>query len=92
VLLLDEPFTGVDIPTQEALATLLRQLQDEGQTILMTTHDVQSAVRTCSRLVLINRTIIATGKPEELRDPEVWLRAFGVGASDQLVTSMGGPE
>lgn len=89
VLLLDEPFTGVDLPTQEALITLLGGLCDAGQGLLMTTHDVQSALHMCSRLVLLNRRIIAAGTPEELSDPDVWLQAFGVGSSRQLFASLG---
>lgn len=91
VLLLDEPFTGVDVPAQEQLASLLDRLRHEGQAVLMTTHDLPAASRACNRIVLLNRTVIAAGPPEELlRDPESWLRAFGVQSSDYLLASMGG--
>jgi manganese/iron transport system ATP-binding protein len=89
VLLLDEPFTGVDIPTQEALIHLLARLRAEGQALLMTTHDVQSALETCTRLVLLNRTIVASGTLDELRNPDLWLQAYGVGSSRQLFASLG---
>ncbi|UGQ13948.1 anchored repeat-type ABC transporter ATP-binding subunit [Yinghuangia sp. ASG 101] len=78
LLLLDEPFTGLDVPTQELLTALFTGLRDEGRALLMTTHDLPAASRTCSRLVLLNRTVVADGPPDELDDPAVWLRAFGI--------------
>ncbi|MEU4290812.1 anchored repeat-type ABC transporter ATP-binding subunit [Kribbella sp. NPDC026596] len=89
LLLLDEPFTGLDVPTQEILTRLFRDLTAEGTAILMTTHDLPAAAETCHRLCLLNRTVVADGSPEELRDPAVWLRAFGVARSEQLLHSLG---
>ncbi|WBQ06795.1 anchored repeat-type ABC transporter ATP-binding subunit [Kribbella sp. CA-293567] len=89
LLLLDEPFTGLDVPTQEILTRLFRTLTSEGTAILMTTHDLPAAADTCGRLCLLNETVIADGSPEELRDPAVWLRAFGVARSEQLLHSLG---
>ncbi|MFI0446492.1 anchored repeat-type ABC transporter ATP-binding subunit [Actinomadura sp. 6N118] len=76
LLLLDEPFTGLDVPTQELLIELLQRLRED-KAVLMTTHDLQGAALTCGRLCLLNETVIADGPPSELRDPAVWLRAFG---------------
>jgi manganese/iron transport system ATP-binding protein len=56
----------------------------------MTTHDLPAATATCTRLCLLNRCIVAEGPPEELRDPDVWLRAFGVASSAHLLTTLGG--
>jgi manganese/iron transport system ATP-binding protein len=78
LLLLDEPFTGLDVPTQNLLTTLLKQLVSEGKAVLVTTHDLAAAVEMSTRLCLLNRTVIASGPPDELRDPAIWLRAFGV--------------
>lgn len=89
LLLLDEPFTGLDVPTQELLTALFRQLRDEGRALLMTTHDLPAAAEMCTRLCLLNRTVVAEGPPERLRDPAIWLRAFGVAKSDQLLHSLG---
>ncbi|MFI6080268.1 anchored repeat-type ABC transporter ATP-binding subunit [Streptomyces sp. NPDC051217] len=89
LLLLDEPFTGLDIPTQELLTTLFQQLREEDRALLMTTHDLPAAADMATRLCLLNKTVIADGAPETLRDPAVWLRAFGVTRSDQLLTSLG---
>ncbi|TCC16743.1 anchored repeat-type ABC transporter ATP-binding subunit [Kribbella sindirgiensis] len=89
LLLLDEPFTGLDVPTQEILTRLFRELTAEGTAILMTTHDLPAAAETCHRLCLLNGTVVADGSPDELRDPAVWLRAFGVARSEQLLHSLG---
>ncbi|MFD0316275.1 anchored repeat-type ABC transporter ATP-binding subunit [Streptomyces flavalbus] len=78
LLLLDEPFTGVDVPTQELLNDLFRRLAAEGRALLMTTHDLAAAARTCTRVALLNRTVVAEGGPELLADPELMLRAFGL--------------
>jgi manganese/iron transport system ATP-binding protein len=86
LLLLDEPFTGVDVPTQELLVGLLAQLAEEGTAILMTTHDLAQARAVCTRLCLLNRTVVADGPPSELDDPSLWLRAFGVAESELLLT------
>jgi manganese/iron transport system ATP-binding protein len=78
LLLLDEPLSGLDVPTQELLGDLFRALGEEGRALLMTTHDLPAAAAMCTRLCLLNRTVIADAPPDELRDPSIWLRAFGV--------------
>ncbi|MFF0427981.1 anchored repeat-type ABC transporter ATP-binding subunit [Streptomyces sp. NPDC004520] len=78
LLLLDEPFTGVDVPTQELLNELFGRLTAEGRGLLMTTHDLAAAARTCTRVILLNRTVVAEGGPELLSDADQMLRAFGL--------------
>jgi manganese/iron transport system ATP-binding protein len=86
LLLLDEPFTGLDMPTQELLSELFTQLAREGRAVLMTTHDLASAIYSCDRLALLNRIIIATGTPAELTArPDVWMSTFGVGPDSPLL-------
>ncbi|HEU5129243.1 MAG TPA: anchored repeat-type ABC transporter ATP-binding subunit [Glycomyces sp.] len=92
LLLLDEPFTGVDVPTQELLTGLLDRLAAEGTAVLMTTHDLAQARATCSRLCLLNRAVVADGPPAELSDPDLWLRAFGVAASGELKALLAGTD
>ena len=64
VMLLDEPFTGVDIKTENAIIELLRQLREEGHLILVSTHNIASVPDFCDRVVLINRTVMASGPLE----------------------------
>jgi manganese/iron transport system ATP-binding protein len=86
VLLLDEPFTGLDMPTQELLSGLFGSLAREGRPVLMTTHDLAAAIYGCDRLALLNQTVIATGSPRELaRDPSVWTRTFGISERSPLL-------
>ncbi|WP_062204711.1 anchored repeat-type ABC transporter ATP-binding subunit [Streptomyces sp. NBRC 109706] len=89
VLLLDEPFTGLDMPTQELLTDLFAELSREGRAVLMTTHDLAAALHTCGRLCLVNRTVVATGTPAELRDAELWRTAFGIRAGSPLLAALG---
>lgn len=86
VLLLDEPLTGLDMPTGELLTDLFSDLADEGRAVLMTTHDIGAAMHTCGRLALLNRRVIAFGTPDELRDPQPWMDTFAVSPSNPLLS------
>lgn len=66
VILLDEPFTGVDVTTEEAIVSLLRDLRDEGRVMLVSTHNLGSVPEFCDRAILINRTILAAGPTGEV--------------------------
>ncbi len=70
VILLDEPFTGVDVRTEESIIALLKALREEGHVMLVSTHNLGSVPRFCDRTVLINRTVLASGLT-----PEVFTRA-----------------
>ena len=61
VILLDEPFAGVDMQTEETLIDLLRQMRDTGCTILVATHDLAALPRFCDRAVLVRGTVLAHG-------------------------------
>ncbi|MCR1836906.1 MULTISPECIES: manganese/iron ABC transporter ATP-binding protein [Rodentibacter] len=65
IILLDEPFTGVDVKTENAIVDLLRQLRSEGHLILVSTHNLGSVPDFCDQVVMINRTVIAAGKTED---------------------------
>jgi manganese/iron transport system ATP-binding protein/manganese/zinc/iron transport system ATP- binding protein len=65
VLLLDEPFAGVDPASGEAIAAVLAELRDEGRTLLVSTHDIESA-RAYDRVLCVNRRQVAFGAPAEV--------------------------
>ena len=65
IILLDEPFTGVDVKTENAIVDLLQQLREEGHLILVSTHNLGSVPDFCDQVVMINRTVIAAGKTED---------------------------
>ena len=77
LILLDEPFTGVDVKTEEAIVTLLRELRDEGRLILVSTHNLGSVPEFCDQVVLINRTVLAYGPTAQVFTAENLTQAFG---------------
>ena len=75
--LLDEPVTGVDVPTQEDLMDLLAAESRAGRTIVATTHDLAAASRHFGRVVGMNRRVMADGDVSLLSDPDVLSRTYG---------------
>ncbi|WP_083615915.1 manganese/iron ABC transporter ATP-binding protein [Pantoea sp. 1.19] len=65
VILLDEPFTGVDVQTEEKIIVLLRELREEGRTLLVSTHNIDAVPSFCDRTVLIRGTVLASGATDE---------------------------
>ncbi len=82
VLLLDEPFAGVDIKTEKLMIDLLMELRQAGQIILISTHDLASITTFCDRVVLINRSILAYGDTADVFTPENLSRTFGGAVGD----------
>ena len=66
VVLLDEPFTGLDKPNQDNLKQLLRTLRDEGKLILASHHDLASVPEIFDQVVLLNGELIAAGPTKEV--------------------------
>ena len=64
VILLDEPFTGVDVKTEDAIIRLLIGLRDEGRVMLVSTHNLGSVPEFCDRTVLLKNTVLAYGPTE----------------------------
>ena len=77
VILLDEPFTGVDVKTEDAIIALLRALRDEGKVILVSTHNLGSVPEFCDRTVLVKGTVLAHGPTSEVFTRDKLEEAFG---------------
>jgi len=77
VILLDEPFTGVDVKTEDQIIALLRELRDEGRVMLVSTHNLGSVPEFCDRTVLIKGTVLDHGPTETTFTPENLKKAFG---------------
>lgn len=77
VILLDEPFTGVDVKTEQAIIALLHELRAEGCIIFVSTHNLGSVPEFCDQVVLINRTVLAYGPTEEVFTAQNLSHAFG---------------
>ncbi|WP_276509274.1 manganese/iron ABC transporter ATP-binding protein [Leisingera aquaemixtae] len=77
VILLDEPFTGVDVKTEEQIIALLRELRDEGRVMLVSTHNLGSVPEFCDRTVLVKGTVLGSGPTETTFTRENLEHAFG---------------
>ncbi len=77
ILLMDEPFTGVDAATQEATLALLDQLQMRAVTIMISTHDLNLAAARIEQVLLLNRRLLAYGPARQIFTPQVLAEAFG---------------
>ncbi|CAA9430997.1 MAG: Manganese ABC transporter, ATP-binding protein SitB [uncultured Rubrobacteraceae bacterium] len=71
VLLLDEPVSGVDAPSQHEIFDLLRGLQEAGKTVIVTTHDLSCVAERFDLALLLNRRVVAFGRPEEVFTSEL---------------------
>ena len=77
ILLLDEPISGVDVPTQEIILHLLRDLSAMGKTLLLTTHHLQHLEHHFDALLCLNKRMIAFGPPHEVMTATVVEATFG---------------
>jgi manganese/iron transport system ATP-binding protein len=77
VILLDEPFTGVDVKTEEQIVTLLSELRSEGRVMLVSTHNLGSVPEFCDRSVLVKGTVLAYGPTETTFTRKNLEAAFG---------------
>lgn len=77
VILLDEPFTGVDVTTEEQIIGLMKDLRAEGRVMLVSTHNLGSVPDFCDRTIFVKGTVIASGKTEDTFTEENLKTAFG---------------
>ena len=77
IILLDEPFTGVDVKTETSIIELLRDLRASGHLMLVSTHNLGSVPDFCDEVVLLNRTVLAAGPTAETFTQNNLERAFG---------------
>ena len=78
MFLLDEPFAGVDKPSERTIVRVLREMRDEGATLLVSTHDLAGVGELCDEAILLHRRVLAHGSPDRVLVPELMLRAFGL--------------
>jgi manganese/iron transport system ATP-binding protein len=77
IILLDEPFTGIDVKTEAAIIGLLRELRAAGHLMLVSTHNLGSVPDFCDEVVLINKTVLAAGPTADVFTQANLERAFG---------------
>lgn len=77
LLLMDEPLTGLDMPSQEAILTLLDRIQAQGVTVMVASHDLNQASEQFPAMLLLNRRLIAFGPPQQVLTTPNLLAAYG---------------
>ncbi|MCO5184119.1 MAG: metal ABC transporter ATP-binding protein [Anaerolineae bacterium] len=77
LLLLDEPLTGLDMPSQERFFNLLDAVSDSGVTTIIATHDLNLAARQFDQVMLLNTHLVAIGAPEQVLSAENLAAAYG---------------
>jgi manganese/iron transport system ATP-binding protein len=77
VILLDEPFTGVDVQTEDEIIKLLREMRDEGRVMLVSTHNLGSVPEFCDRTILIKGTVLDYGPTSEIFNAKNLEKTFG---------------
>ena len=88
VLLLDEPFAGVDYRSEQLIADVLRQLAAEGRSIIVSTHDISSLPERADRVILLAQRLITVDTPTIALAPDMLAKAFTVPRHPER----GGPE
>jgi ABC-type Mn2+/Zn2+ transport system ATPase subunit len=76
VLMLDEPFNGIDVTATNEIMDTLDRLRDAHITVIVSTHDLGMVASTFDRLLVINREVIAFGPPADVMRPDVLQRAY----------------
>jgi manganese/iron transport system ATP-binding protein len=76
LLLLDEPLTGIDAPTREAIGALLARWRGEKRTVVVATHDLEAARRDYDLVACLNRRLVAFGPPSEVWSEEILAETF----------------
>jgi manganese/iron transport system ATP-binding protein len=77
LMLMDEPLSGLDTPSQEGLLNLLDTLRSQNVTVMVATHDLDQAARHFDRIMLLNRRIIAFDVPQQVMHTDQLVRAYG---------------
>ena len=78
MMLLDEPFAGVDKRSEATITRLLRELAADGATILVSTHDLHALPQLCDEAALLMRKVLMHGSPDVVLQPENLAMAFGL--------------
>jgi manganese/iron transport system ATP-binding protein len=77
LMLMDEPLTGLDVPTQEGIFSILGTLRERGVTVMVATHDLNLAADRFDRVMLLNSRLLGIGLPHEILTPDLLQEAYG---------------
>lgn len=83
LVLIDEPLTSLDMEEVQAMSNLIRQIRDDGRTIVLVEHNMKVIFNLCDRIMVLNNGVkLAEGTPAEVRDNEAVIRAYLGGKKD----------
>jgi len=77
LMLMDEPLSGLDSPSQEGILTLLDELKRQNVTVMVATHDLEQAAEYFDRIMLLNHRLIAFGLPDDVLQTDKLIQAYG---------------
>ena len=77
LMLMDEPLSGLDTPSQKGILTLLDELKRQNVTVMVATHDLEQASEYFDRIMLLNHRLIGFGPPEQILQTEKLIQAYG---------------
>lgn len=87
MLLLDEPFAGVDKRSEATIVEVLRRLATDGATVLVSTHDLHALPELADEAALLQRRVLVHGPTAQVLQPEHLARAFGLDPLRRVETS-----
>lgn len=77
LFLLDEPFVGIDVTSEEMIVRILKELRNEGKTVVVVHHDLSKAEKYFDELLLLNKELIASGTVKDVFTPSTIAKAYG---------------
>ncbi len=77
LMLMDEPFTGLDVTSQEDIFRILDELRQRSVTVIVATHDLNLAAERFDRLILLNHRVLGMGKPDQVFTSDRLMQAYG---------------
>lgn len=83
LLIMDEPFQGVDAVSEATIIDALRALRGAGKTVIMVHHDLGTVPAYCDRVVLLNRRILGSGPTDQEFTPSAVRELFGIPATEE---------
>ena len=90
IMILDEPFVGIDMKSEQEIMTILNQWRDAGKTLIVVHHDLNKVSNYFDELVVMNHGIIAEGPVEEVYTARNIERAFSADLSNVLFATKEG--
>ena len=86
LVMMDEPFNGLDAPSRDIITRLIAELTEDGVGVVVSTHDLSLARDVCSRACVLASRLVALGPTNEALAPEILARAYGSSADEAIAS------